>query len=108
MRSLTVLYLIVVTLLLRTCWCSPTFYHGPEPHTLAVVSELTSRLESRAQEARLPIPTPQDIETIKKVAQILIMIGEQVIPTIIGETPSGNCDSPAADYPSDAINENNK
>ncbi|CAB3236393.1 unnamed protein product [Arctia plantaginis] len=59
-----------------------------EGHPLTLVSELTSRLGShpaRLQDARLSLPTPQDLEAIKKVAQILIMLGQQVIPAIIGE-----------------------
>ncbi|KOB69862.1 ABC-type transporter, integral membrane subunit [Operophtera brumata] len=38
----------------------------------------SSLLEPRTQDPRLPIPTPQDIEAIKKVAQILVMLGEQL------------------------------
>lgn len=37
---------------------------------------LTSRLES--SDSRLGLPTPQEIDAIKKVAQILVMLGEQV------------------------------
>lgn len=51
------------------------------PH--AVVSDLNSRLAShtprlQAQEPRLPLPSLQELEAIKKVAQILIMLGDQV------------------------------
>lgn len=30
-------------------------------------------------DARLPLPTPQDLQAIKKVAEILVMLGQQVI-----------------------------
>lgn len=34
---------------------------------------------AHARDARLPLPTPQDIEALRKVAQILAMLGEQVL-----------------------------
>ncbi|XP_053613954.1 uncharacterized protein LOC128677266 [Plodia interpunctella] len=76
---------------------------------LAAASELSARLAAHAQhvpalpDPRLPIPTPQDIEVIKKVAQILITLGQQVIPSIIGDpsapTLMASCD------PEDAVGE---
>ncbi|XP_045452996.1 uncharacterized protein LOC123662156 [Melitaea cinxia] len=54
-----------------------------------LTAELSSRMAahaSRLQESkdpRLPIPTPQDLEAIRKVAQVLVMLGEQVIPALI-------------------------
>ncbi|KAI8425472.1 hypothetical protein MSG28_007217 [Choristoneura fumiferana] len=57
------------------------------------LSELSTRVAPRApllKDSRLPLPGPQDIEAIKKVAQILAMLAEQVIPAIIGEPP-GAC-----------------
>lgn len=60
---------------------------------LGVVSGLSQRLASHSAaaaaaaaadprsgpETRLPLPSPQELDAIKKVAQILIMLGEQVI-----------------------------
>ncbi|XP_060805340.1 uncharacterized protein LOC132902836 [Amyelois transitella] len=78
----------------------------PRPETrlpLAAAADLSSRLAAHTQhvqnipDPRLPVPTPQDIEAIKKVAQILITLGQQVIPAIVGEptAPSPmNCDPP--------------
>lgn len=34
---------------------------------------------ARSRDARLPLPTPQEIDAIRKVAQILAMLGEQVL-----------------------------
>lgn len=60
---------------------SPQFPHDEPPHPLAAVSELSSRLAAHAQreDARLPLPTPQELEAIKKVAQILVTLGAQVL-----------------------------
>ncbi|CAH2046133.1 unnamed protein product, partial [Iphiclides podalirius] len=78
-------------------------YHPTERTPLAAVNELTSRLSahpSRLQEPRLP----PNIETIKKVAQILIMLGEQVIPGVIGEPPPhAAVPSPSEDIPNDPV-----
>ncbi|XP_028167827.1 uncharacterized protein LOC114358144 [Ostrinia furnacalis] len=53
----------------------------------------------------LPLPTSQKLEAIKKVAQILVMLGEQVIPAIIGDPPSpGNCEGAVEDVPNDIVN----
>lgn len=34
---------------------------------------------ARTRDARLPLPTPQEIDALRKVAQILAMLGEQVL-----------------------------
>ncbi|XP_059050830.1 uncharacterized protein LOC131845755, partial [Achroia grisella] len=102
-------WLLLLGLILPASVAEP-IYHDGEYHPLAAVSELTSRLASHSQhlqpvqEARLPLPTPQDLETIKKVAQILVMLGEQVIPAIIGEKPSSNNN----DVSEDSVNESSQ
>ncbi|KAJ8713775.1 hypothetical protein PYW08_007395 [Mythimna loreyi] len=86
-------------------------------HPLTLVSDLTSRLgthPSRLQDAaRLslpPLPSSQDLEAIKKVAQILVTLGQQVIPAIIGEPVSAGFGEPGAsgggdvDTPNDPVN----
>ncbi|RVE49026.1 hypothetical protein evm_006272 [Chilo suppressalis] len=97
---------ILFVSILATVCSGRTLHHVSEAHPLA--SELSSRLAAHAQDARLPLPTPQDIEAIKKVAQILVMLGEQVIPLIIGDyNPPNNINAPApaVDVPMDSINE---
>ncbi|KAJ8724196.1 hypothetical protein PYW07_008176 [Mythimna separata] len=88
------------------------------PHPLTLVSDLTSRLgtrPSRLQDAArlsLPsLPSAQDLEAIRKVAQILVTLGQQVIPAIIGEpVSSGGGGEPGAsgggdvDTPNDPVN----
>ncbi|XP_063387292.1 uncharacterized protein LOC134673258 [Cydia fagiglandana] len=108
--------LLVLVLLLWQASAGPAVSvlgHDPSSHppALAAVSELTSRVASKAprlnmKDARFPIPGPQDIEAIKKVAQILAMLGEQVIPAIIGEPSTGGaaCD-PVEDAPNDTVTE---
>ncbi|CAD0246665.1 unnamed protein product [Spodoptera exigua] len=85
----------------------------PEQRPLSLVSELSSRLgahPARLQDARLPLPSSQDLEAIKKVAQILVTLGQQVIPGIIGEpVPApGGCEPAAGgggdDVPNDPVN----
>lgn len=58
-----------------------------EGHALPL-GALSSRVASRGAsagergaggEARLPLPSAQDIDTIRKVAQILVMLGQQVL-----------------------------
>ncbi|XP_026727409.1 uncharacterized protein LOC113493568 [Trichoplusia ni] len=76
---------------------------------LSLVSELSSRLgarPARLPEARLPLPSPQELDAIKKVAQILVTLGQQVIPAIIGEPTAapGVCEPPPDDVPSDPVN----
>ncbi|XP_035449789.2 uncharacterized protein LOC118275812 [Spodoptera frugiperda] len=82
----------------------------PEQRPLSLVSELGSRLgahPARLQDARLPLPSPQDLDAIKKVAQILVTLGQQVIPGIIGEpVPApGGCEPAAGadDVPNDPV-----
>ncbi|XP_028167848.1 uncharacterized protein LOC114358164 isoform X2 [Ostrinia furnacalis] len=73
---------LLLVLIVENVWSGPAFYHDPESsHPLSAVSGLSSRLAAHAQrdDARLPLPTPQELEAIKKVAQILVMLGEQVL-----------------------------
>ncbi|XP_041969666.1 uncharacterized protein LOC121726386 isoform X2 [Aricia agestis] len=51
-----------------------------------LAAELSSRVASHAPrlqdaktDARLPLPSPQEIDAIKRVAQMLIMLGGQVL-----------------------------
>ncbi|XP_061721257.1 uncharacterized protein LOC133528065 isoform X2 [Cydia pomonella] len=107
--------LLVLVLLLWQASAGPAVSvlgHDPSSHppALAAVSELTSRVASKGprlnmKDARFPIPGPQDIEAIKKVAQILAMLGEQVIPAIIGEPSTGGACDPVEDAPNDTVTE---
>ncbi|KAJ0173868.1 hypothetical protein K1T71_011017 [Dendrolimus kikuchii] len=84
----------------------------------SLVSDLNNHLASRSprlqgQEPRLPLPSlpsAQELEAFKKVAQILITLGEQVIPAIIGEPPFlGNGPTqtqPALNVPNDHVENN--
>ncbi|CAH4031382.1 unnamed protein product [Pieris brassicae] len=71
--------------------------------------EATRHLEARQLEPRLPLPGPQELEAIKRVAQLLVTIGEQVIPAIIGDNPAHRPTSAPApphvvtDVPSDPV-----
>ncbi|CAK1553354.1 unnamed protein product [Leptosia nina] len=64
-------------------------------------------LESRQMDSRLPLPLPQELEAIKKVAQVLVMLGEQVIPDIISQVPTApayTISSPSpAEVPNDPV-----
>ncbi|XP_028043532.1 uncharacterized protein LOC114252997 [Bombyx mandarina] len=92
-------------------WGYPTPFREGEPRSPhAVVSDLNSRLAShtprlKAQEPRLPLPSLQELEAIKKVAQILIMLGDQVIPAIIGEPPKHLQPPGGVDVPNDPVND---
>ncbi|CAG4984257.1 unnamed protein product [Colias eurytheme] len=47
------------------------------------------RAHARPDAPERLLPTLQDLEALKKVAQVLVMIGEQVIPSIIGNGSKG-------------------
>ncbi|KAF9803459.1 hypothetical protein SFRURICE_005263 [Spodoptera frugiperda] len=81
-----------------------------------VVSALLLQAGANPADARLPLPSPQDLDAIKKVAQILVTLGQQVlgsrysarvIPGIIGEpVPApGGCEPAAGadDVPTDPV-----
>uniref|UniRef100_A0A2H1VXW2 SFRICE_020429 n=1 Tax=Spodoptera frugiperda TaxID=7108 RepID=A0A2H1VXW2_SPOFR len=103
----------------HVCMCVCVQPLQPEQRPLSLVSELGSRLgahPARLQDARLPLPSPQDLDAIKKVAQILVTLGQQVlgsrysarvIPGIIGEpVPApGGCEPAAGadDVPTDPV-----
>ncbi|XP_026761138.1 uncharacterized protein LOC113520072 [Galleria mellonella] len=107
MCSSPCLFWLLLGLILPVALGEPIYRDG-EYRPLAAVSELTSRLATHTQhlqplqEPRLPLPTPPDLETIKKVAQILVMLGEQVIPAVIGEKPPSN----NSEITEDPVNEN--
>ncbi|PZC81816.1 hypothetical protein B5X24_HaOG212030 [Helicoverpa armigera] len=86
-----------------------------DSHPLGLVSELSSRLgahPARLQDARLPLPSPQDLDAIRKVAQILVTLGQQVIPAIIGEPPLPPAPCEAAggggEVPNDPVSVNDR
>ncbi|KAM3955880.1 uncharacterized protein ACR2FA_010184 [Aphomia sociella] len=103
--------LLALVLVLPVSHGGPVYREG-ENRPLAAVTDLSSRLATHSQhlqarqEPRLPLLTPPDLETIKKVAQILIMLGEQVIPAVIGETPSNN--SELTEYSLNDVSTKNK
>ncbi|XP_037963386.2 uncharacterized protein LOC119691041 [Plutella xylostella] len=82
--------------------CSPL-------HEAPSLGELGGHVARAARDPRLPLPSAADIEAIKKVAQILAMLGEQVIPAIIGQPAGAPCDPAsavapaAADPPNDPV-----
>ncbi|XP_072929529.1 uncharacterized protein [Epargyreus clarus] len=105
----------------------PSVWSGPLSHDIdrgplaavsdltSAVSELNTRVANRAswlqqgdRDPRLALPTTQDLETIKKVAQILITLGEQVIPAITGDAPPSPPPSsypcPPTEIPNDPVN----
>ncbi|XP_075982986.1 uncharacterized protein LOC142981164 [Anticarsia gemmatalis] len=104
MVSRTVLCWLIAGLVVGQAWGNPVAYQ-PEGLPLTLVSDLTSRLAAHpsrlTQDSRLQLPGPPDLETIKKVAQILVMLGQQVIPAIIGEPLA----SPAPGEPIPAVEE---
>ncbi|XP_050354384.1 uncharacterized protein LOC126776127 [Nymphalis io] len=68
------------------------------------VAAHASRLQEPKQDARLPIPTAQDLEAVRKIAQVLIMLGEQIIPALINGTGAGNGGTTATEIPNDIVN----
>ncbi|KAG6453222.1 uncharacterized protein LOC115445501 [Manduca sexta] len=106
MHSSVVIFMVILSHALS----SPIPYFDSDPLSpLTVVSDLNSRLVSHSkrlqgQDARLPLPTPQDLEAIKKVAQILVTLGQQVIPAIIGE-PQTSTPTMVIDASNDPVNE---
>ncbi|CAH2094209.1 unnamed protein product [Euphydryas editha] len=76
-----------------------------------LTAELSSRVAAHAsrlqepKDPRLPIPTPQDLEAIRKVAQVLVMLGEQVIPALISGAGSENGSS-TTEIPNDLVDKN--
>ncbi|XP_026490983.2 uncharacterized protein LOC113397054 [Vanessa tameamea] len=68
------------------------------------VAAHTSRLQEPKQDARLPIPTAQDLEAVRKIAQVLVMLGQQVIPALIGGTGAGNGGTTVTEIPNDIVN----
>ncbi|XP_022818045.1 uncharacterized protein LOC111350639 [Spodoptera litura] len=100
---------VVSALLLGPASANPAPLQS-EQRPLSLVSELSSRLgalPARLQDARLPLPSSQDLDAIKKVAQILVTLGQQVIPGIIGEpVPApGSCEPAGGgdDVPNDPV-----
>ncbi|XP_032521248.2 uncharacterized protein LOC116773006 isoform X1 [Danaus plexippus] len=108
-KMLWELILWLVACSIANTWANPRVIL-PEHESLA--SELSSRVMSRtsrlqdvreARDARFPLPSPQDLEAIRKAAQILIMIGEQVIPSITGGSPT---DVLSTEIPNDQVYNN--
>ncbi|XP_052744128.1 uncharacterized protein LOC112047733 [Bicyclus anynana] len=67
-----------------------------QPDHPPLAAELSSRVAARASrlmqdsgDPRLGFPSMQELAAIKKVAETLIMLGQEVIPSIIGEIPIG-------------------
>ncbi|CAH0728195.1 unnamed protein product, partial [Brenthis ino] len=81
-----------------------------------LAAEISSRLSSHAGrlqepklDSRLPLPTPQDIETIRRIAEVLVTLGQQVIPSIIGPSPGTGGSTTMAtvtEIPNDIVNLN--
>ncbi|KAL4705446.1 hypothetical protein ACJJTC_012833 [Scirpophaga incertulas] len=105
MASAGALSLLALVLFLGQTWSDPVLHHDHDSpsHVVSSIKELSTRLASHAHavDARLPLPTPQEIDAIKKVAQILVMLGEQIIPAIIGESPA----SSTSGTPHDPVND---
>ncbi|CAH2258408.1 jg4168 [Pararge aegeria aegeria] len=86
-----------------------------QPDHPPLAAELGSRVVARASrlmqdtgDPRLPFPSLQELAAIKKVAETLIMLGQEVIPSIIGEMPMGGMGSTSSsiDVPNDAVSSN--
>ncbi|XP_045777082.1 uncharacterized protein LOC123875347 [Maniola jurtina] len=112
LKKFIVLVLILV-LVLPTAWSRPLLLQPDHP---PLAAELTSRVAARASrlmqdtaaDTRLMIPGLQELAAMKKVAETLIMLGQQVIPSIIGEMPNvdlmGSMGTLTTEIPNDAVN----
>uniref|UniRef100_A0A2A4K413 Uncharacterized protein n=1 Tax=Heliothis virescens TaxID=7102 RepID=A0A2A4K413_HELVI len=113
----TVVLCSLLAALVVQAWASPASLQSlqADSHPLSLVSDLSSRLgahPARLQDARLPLPSPQDLDAIRKVAQILVMLGQQVIPAIIGEPslPPAPCEPAGGggEVPNDPVSINDR
>ncbi|XP_034833845.1 uncharacterized protein [Maniola hyperantus] len=111
-----IVLVLIVVLVLPTARTKPLLLQSDHP---PLAAELTSRVAARASrlmqdtgaDTRLMVPGLQELAAMKKVAETLIMLGQQVIPSIIGEMPTTDLmgsilgmGTPTTEVPNDAVN----